>query len=259
VGLLEVCTYRLTTGDFLFRPHLIAESTVGYYRYVDVPSPLVWRLLKAYPLMVLKPNLDFGLHGVAGLALAAMAFWLRRTLMLKHLWLLVLWFAIPALYLNFGSASLDRYVPTPEAPRYISLVFPPVFLLAGALLDSLSAKNRAGRIVSCVLMGILAVSGFACAFVSKQHGYRTSQIAVIRQMERTRKGWRLAAFRGPDAGWWQCSAAILQDGVDWAGRCRGACLSVGPDLLGLPAASKDVMTGTDSGSKAPAQACWPAP
>lgn len=256
VGLLEVCTYRLTTGDFLFRPHLIAQSTVTYYRYVDRPSPLLWRLLEAYPLMALKPNLDFGLHGSVALVLAAVALWYRRTLMLNQVPLLVLWFVIPGLYLNFGSASLDHYVPTPEAPRYISLLFPPAFLLTGALLDWLAARNRAGLSVSCAVIGILTVSGFACAFVSKQHGYRTSQIAVLRQMERTRNRWRIAAFRGPDASWWQCSAVILQGGLDWTGRCSGACLTVEPDLLGLPSASADVTEATKPNPSA--QACWPA-
>jgi hypothetical protein len=108
---------------------------------VEANANLSWRIWKAYPRLMLLPNEHFGLHSIFVLVLAGVA--VVRTRLKGDVLLLALWAAIPYLYLNFGSSSFSHYWALPLAPRYISLIYPPLFILAVmTLLDWWSRRRE---------------------------------------------------------------------------------------------------------------------
>ncbi len=135
---LEHFYYLMRTGDLLFRLHAMAEhnrSTLA----LEANQNLFYRLVIAYPRRMLLPNMDFGVHSVFSLGLMALGLILFRV---ERFRLLLLWAVLPWLCLNFCSSSLTSYFVLPEAARYLDLVYPPLFLLAGAVLDRLTSERR---------------------------------------------------------------------------------------------------------------------
>ena len=137
-------------GDLLFRMHStrlfnLEASAIDPDRYQD----LSYLLFRKYPHMMIVPNLVFGLHSLACVvcAGAALAMGPRRQYSL-----LLLWAAIPWLYLSFGSWSLQQYALIPRDPRYIEFTYPPLMLLSGvAISRALAARPLIARSAALAL------------------------------------------------------------------------------------------------------------
>jgi 4-amino-4-deoxy-L-arabinose transferase-like glycosyltransferase len=114
----ELTWYWAQSGDFLFRVHSMAAHNQTA-EAMEANQNLPYRLLMQYPKWMLEPNIHFGLHSVLAVVLSGIALLRRRSHATQ---LLMLWAAMPLLYLNFGSSSLRGYWALPAAPRYLSVV-----------------------------------------------------------------------------------------------------------------------------------------
>ena len=213
---LEHAYYLSMTGDLLFRPH----SMVIHNQYVtgnraEIPTGpdykwLVRRLFIDYPRMMLVPGADFGIHSLVALFLSGWA--MLRFRRDRRAYFLLMWAAIPWLYLNFGSTSFTRYIPIPSAPRYIDFAYPPLFLLSAWLLaDVLSTalgpietdRSRMTRRMIYPLLALVMLVGAGCGFSTRATGYKTNQVAVLRTITekiKQRKIDRVCFDVAPDAG-----------------------------------------------------------
>jgi hypothetical protein len=111
----EHAYYWLATGDPLFRLHSLAHHNAIQTPLRAMSSPS-YRLFHRMPSLMLLPNIHFGLHSLAGVLAGAMTLFLLPSHKTR---LLLLWFAIPALYLNFGTSSLTHFTLLPIADRYL--------------------------------------------------------------------------------------------------------------------------------------------
>jgi 4-amino-4-deoxy-L-arabinose transferase-like glycosyltransferase len=233
IGLLEHAFYFVGTGDWLYRAHVIGESQVQYFAANEGPIPVAWRLLKAYPRSMLLPSMDFGLHSAMALLLAVGGMLLIRREALR---LLLLWAAIPMIYLNFGSASLSQYLPLPTSPRYIALVYAPIFLLAGAFLHHRWLPAARWRRLGWATIVLVAITGFSCALLTRGQGYSSEAVAALRLIrnEAERNHLQVVRFEGTHAKMWRCSLGILSGLKSKGTDCGVNCLVVRPDDLGHP-------------------------
>lgn len=182
IGAIIVCEhayYLVTSGDLLFRLHALAvHNKLSDPNASKVIFDLGYRLFKLYPRMMLVPDTNFGLHSLATLILAAVAFWRFRKD--RRTYFLLAWASLPWIFLNFGSTSFERYIVIPSAPRYIVFVYPPLFLLAAWLFaDSVSRNIWAKRAGLSFMVAILLV-GVVCGLSTRGTGYRTYQVAGLR-------------------------------------------------------------------------------
>ena len=97
---------------------------------------------------MLVPNADLGLHSSFALLLAAITLFRER--LKGDVLLFVLWAVVPFLYLDFGSSNFRRYWALPLAPRYIDLIYPPLFILAAMTLVYWWFQRRALRLAAIV-------------------------------------------------------------------------------------------------------------
>lgn len=180
----EMAAYQYLFGDPL---HRIAAARVGVPRFVDVVPQhtgdytpgLAERLFRTYPRLMVYPTAEFALHYVAGLVTAAAGL----ALVARHRVLVLSWAALPWLFLNFGSASLDRYMPIWPAARYISLTLPPLFVLGAAALTAPALWRRpAWRHAAAVLLLAVAVTGSVAAYAGRASDWRTREIAALRSI-----------------------------------------------------------------------------
>ena len=171
----EIAYFAAATSDGLFRFHSLKVH------YLDpavtaANADLPYRLLKVYPKMMLIPNVHFGVHSVCALlcGAAGLALLKRRRIAL----LLLLWAAVPWFYLNWGSSNLTQYIAIPAAPRYIGLIYMPLFLAAAVAIE------RAGLRRATVWLPLIAValSGIAMARLTRATGFETARIAELRGM-----------------------------------------------------------------------------
>ena len=216
--LLEHAYYVAITGDLLFRPHAMAAHNqrmilpTGEVNY----GSLSFRLFKAYPRMMLLPNVDFGLHSLGALIAAAWA--LLRFRKDRRIYFLLIWAAIPWLYLNFGTSSFSRYIPIPAAPRYIEFAYPPLFLLMAWLLADLTLKANWEKRLLLGLMACVAFVGLICGLSTRATGYRAAHVAVLRVIadKAEKEGISSACFDIPAdlrlQSRWQPALAILGRG-----------------------------------------------
>src|SRR5207302_1730066 len=139
-----------------------------------------WRLFKEYPYEMLLPSVDFGFHSVAALLLVGVGmYWLPK----RAMWMSMLWAALPMAYLNFGSASFTSYLPVAAAPRYIGMVYAPLFLLAGAVMDRWMSKAQSVRSLSWVVLAIMVLSGPVSSYSTRAQGYATAEVASLRAIQ----------------------------------------------------------------------------
>jgi len=182
VVMAELAWYWSQSHDLLFRPHAMAihnNSTAA----VEANSNLSWRIWKAYPRLMLLPNEHFGLHSIFVLALAALTVVRRR--LKGDVLLLVLWAAVPYLYLNFGSSSFTHYWALPLAPRYISLIYPPLFILAAMTLVDWWSRRRELRWGVMGATALVSVVGIMAAWSTRATGYGTETVKRLQTITAT--------------------------------------------------------------------------
>jgi 4-amino-4-deoxy-L-arabinose transferase-like glycosyltransferase len=229
VGAVETAVYALFTGDPLWRSHVVQRTQMAYFADSMETASSTWRLFKEYPYEMLVPNIDMGLHSVSTLLCAALGLravdgpWRR---------LLMLWAIVPALYLNFGTASFTTYLPVAAGPRYIEVIYPPLFLLAGIALDRWVGSSPGRRVIGFASLACVATIGLACAYQLRSAGYHTVELGSLRSIARyeTSSGRQVTFVTGPRALRWSYSLHLLAERPT----ARAACVSVGPDAAGLP-------------------------
>lgn len=228
--------YLAATGDLLYRFHAMKMHEQSAM-VLAVNQNLSYRLLKSYPRLMLLPNLSFGLHSTFTLVLLLGLFKWRPS----RTPLLLLWAIVPLLYLNFGSSSLTHFTALPVADRYLEFCYPPLFLLAGAVMDRwMTQPGRSVRTLRAALTCTAAVAavGFGCAYATHQKGWLTRDIAVLRKIAEAANQEHAVGVRfvaDPDNRWKQ-SMAIIAPELPVMTDERKAGLVIGPDALGLPSA-----------------------
>ena len=226
----EVGWYWKESGDVLFRIHAMAWNNSSDMA-VAANQNLFYRLFKEYPRMMLVPSTDYGLHSLLALGLSAAALVSRRSA--STLWLL-LWAIFPFLYLNFGTSSFRYFWALPSAPRYLGLIYEPLFVLAAIALVSLANSNLSKKLVGSSLVLVVCAVGVACAFVTRDAGYRTAQVAELRkivsQMHHDQS--HICEFAGPDAKVWRETVQIIAP--EQLGCAGQLVVQLAPDSQGLP-------------------------
>ena len=229
---VEHSYYVALTADLLFRPHAMIQHN---------HSPMVlasnrhlwWRLLKAYPRMMILPNTDFGLHSLFSILLVIPA---CLVLAVEKWRLLLLWALLPWLYLNFGTSSFSHYLALPAADRYILFVFPPLFLLSAGALNHISSLRRRAALHTTLALGIVAASGFYCGFVTRGQGWRTDAVKVLRVIGEQARERHLStvSFEGDQQEEWRHAMGILNHDLRTPADSRPADIIIRSDAFGLP-------------------------
>ena len=228
----ELAWYWSQTQDLLFRPHAMAVHNSSEAA-VEANSQLSWRLWKAYPRMMILPNVHFGLHSLFALVLAAIT--VVRLRLKGDVLLLALWAAVPYLYLNFGSSSFTRYWALPLAPRYISLIYPPLFILAAMTLVHWWSRRRELRVAAIAAVALVSVTGVAAAWTTRGTGYGTETVARLKTITSTaRAQHRQVCVTSADSASWRQILGLLQADLGCADR---AAVRLRMDPGGHPAAA----------------------
>ncbi len=201
--------YWSQSGDLLFRLHAIMAVHNRTDMAVEANKLLSYRLWKAYPRMMLVPNIDFGLHSLLALGLAAIALVHWRSS--KAVSLLMLWAILPFLYLNFGTSSFDHYWALPVAPRYISLIYPPLFISAAIVLSGLAGNRPNQRWLVGTALAVTCIVGVFCAVATRGTGYRTEDVRDLKNIAAVarRHNEQICQFVGPDRIRWQQVLQII--------------------------------------------------
>jgi 4-amino-4-deoxy-L-arabinose transferase-like glycosyltransferase len=225
----ELLWYWSQQSDLLFRAHALAghNKVMAYLN-----ENLSYRFWKAYPRRMLIPNVAFGLHSLFALGLAGIA--VLRGRFPKPIVMLLVWAVVPFLYLNFGSSSLNSFVALPASPRYMTLVYPPLFVLAAIVLSDWSARRPSQKAVAGSVVAAVCVVGVVCAASTRGTGFRTDHVRRLKEIaaETGRTGVRICEFAGPDATRWQ---QILEIVAPETLGCDGPrVLGLRPDAAGLP-------------------------
>jgi 4-amino-4-deoxy-L-arabinose transferase-like glycosyltransferase len=242
----ELAWYWSQSGDLLFRLHAMADHNRTPMA-VDANELLSYRLLKAYPRMMLIPNIHFGLHSLIPLGLAAVAL-LRRTFS-KEVWLLLLWAILPFLYLNFGTTSFSHYWVLPVAPRYIALVYPPLFVLTAIVLSGWACNGATQRRWVSMTVVVMSIVGISCAAATRGTGYhiehvrRLKEIAIVAR----RHNDQICEFSGSDGVVWKRVLQIVAP--DRIGCLGSLVLQLLPDLNGLPISKQSPSSFQSVGKK----------
>jgi hypothetical protein len=230
---VEYSYYLVSTGDALFRMHSMKVHEQSAM-VLGANQNLSYRLIKSYPRMMLVPGKDLGLHSLfAAIAVLTLIRWRPARTQL-----LLLWAAVPLLYLNFGSSSLTHFTALPVADRYIEFVYVPLFLLAGAVLDHCIATRAwtVRPIVACVTF--MVAVGLWCGFVTHQTGWRTADTAILRQIAKgaSQQPIKTVRFVGDSDGRWKEEMEILAPSFLIVNEGAEADLVIGPDAMGMPSA-----------------------
>jgi len=201
VVVVELSWYWTQAHDLLFRPHAMAVHN-GSPAAVEANANMPWRIVSAYPRMMILPNVHFGLHSIFALVLAAVT--TVRLRFKGDVLLFVLWAALPYLYLNFGSSSFTHYWALPLAPRYISLIYPPLFILAAMTLVHWWARREL-RWAPIGATAIVSLVGFAAARSTKATGYGTETVRRLENISATARaqGRRVCITPADSASWSQ--------------------------------------------------------
>src|SRR5438067_9025749 len=229
IGLGEHLYYWLSAGDFWFRLHAMGEHNqrATAYLFRDLPG---WRFFRALAHMMLIPSLNFGLHSLAGLALATASCFVFRW---REFALFVLWALIPLLYLNFGTTSFKTYIAMPVGDRYLELIYPPLFILSGALLASVLNKKQ-GDIAVPAVVALLILSGVICSYVTRGSGWRTAHVSRLRSIAKAveNQGGGIVSFEGPSAWAWSDAIEVIDSSIK--GSRSEPRFVLRPDSDGLP-------------------------
>src|SRR5439155_3690624 len=158
------------------------QRRTQFRAYSGRSRELLWHWFKAYPEIMLRPNADMGLHSLCTVAIVLPGLFLFRVPRAR---LLVLWALLPLLYLSFGTTSFSSYILIPVSPRYIAFVYSPLFLLAGAIIDRYITSNPRGAVVPLFIIALVGVTGFSCAFSTRDEGWRTDDVKILRVIAQT--------------------------------------------------------------------------
>ena len=233
----EAACYWIQRGDPLFRLHAIdahnSDTTDGALRKAN--DHLSWRLWRAYPRMMLEPGIDFGLHSVWALGLVAIGCWRWRSS--RTAWLLLLWAALPFLYLNFGTSSFDSYLALPVAPRYISLIYPPLFILAATVVVGWAANRSGPTWLAAAAVAIVCVAGVYSGLATRGTEYRTGHVRRLKEIVAVarRQDDRICVVARAGRRWQQALEVIAPDRIGCSG---SSVLRLVPDSKGLPMAER---------------------
>jgi len=225
----ELTWYWTETGDLLFRGHAM-ELHDKQPEVIFANENLVYRLLKAYPRLIIVPNVDYGLHSLlAIMGVVSALLWDRS----KRTTFLLLWAVLPFLYLNFGTSSYQRFWALPVAPRYLALIYPPLFLLTGIGVAEV-ARMRAQKLPAIILITLVCSVGIVCALATRTTGYRIVDVQNLRKIAASARESRrqICEFTGSRSARWQQTLRILAPDV--VGCRPGELLKIAPDGFGLP-------------------------
>jgi 4-amino-4-deoxy-L-arabinose transferase-like glycosyltransferase len=224
----EMVWYWSQSGDLLFRLHALAAHNSETNRN----EQLAYRLWQVYPRMMLKPNIDFGVHSVfaVGFVVIGWRYWRGSW----TAWLLLLWAALPFLYLNFGTSSFSFYWALPAAPRYISPIYPPLFVLAAIASFKWAGNRPKPRCLVTAMVALISVVGVYCGLATRGTGYRTGHVRRLKEIAAVtlRDNSHICEFPMADGRRWrQVLQVIAPDRIG----CSGATdLRLVPDSNGLP-------------------------
>lgn len=167
----EALFYYFQNGDFLYQYHLpqqIAQNAVTLVKEGELASSQrnvgLYRMFIYYPAIALTNIFTFSLyyHGV----LAAMAYFLWKRDQSTDL--LIAWFVILALGLNFGIQSLSPVIFIPSSPRYLIILHIPLVLLLAYWLAQ--ARTRRWQIVAALFALVLTVTSLGVLKANDEHG-----------------------------------------------------------------------------------------
>ena len=225
---IEAAWYWSQSGDPLYRFHALGTHNESDGA-AGANAMLFWRLFKAYPHLMLVPNSNFALHSLAGLFLAAGA--LVRPRLPDKVLFLVLWALVPFLYLNFGSTSTDRYWVIPAGARYILVLYPPIFILAGITLAE--AMKTRWRTVAGAAIAVICVAGVFSASTVRKTGHNTAHVTRLKDLAVTarRDNLQVCGFESNRATEWRMTLRIIAP--DRIG-CDGNAIWLVADAYGLP-------------------------
>jgi Dolichyl-phosphate-mannose-protein mannosyltransferase len=233
---IEHLYYWVSTGDVLFRLHALSKVVTDPYA-LDESRYLAYRLFKHYPRMMLVPSRDFGIHSLFTLVLIPVAFLTAR---FRQLLLLILWALIPFLFMNFGSLSFSHYMPMFSQPRYLEIIYPPLFLMAGLVIER--STVRGWRFVWLVALAVVALIGCYCGFVTRGKGFYTDHVAAMRNIVKDATAQHLTriCFEGEANEFltrWRRTMAILAPNLEdsRSGHCD---ITVRPGASGIPTSSR---------------------
>jgi 4-amino-4-deoxy-L-arabinose transferase-like glycosyltransferase len=225
----ELTWYWVVTQDLLFR----TDAMVIHNRQPEVivaNEHLIYRLFQAYPRLMLLPNMDFGLHSLLAGAACVLALVSDRSYRTVFL---LLWATVPLLYLNFGTSSFQRFWALPVSPRYVSLIYPPLFVLTGIIVADM-IRLQAKKLVAVILLPLVCSVGIACAFATRGTGYRINDVHNLRDIVGVAResGQQVCEITGPRSKRWRQTLLILAPDV--IGCSATQLLGVAPNASGLP-------------------------
>ena len=227
----EMIWYWSQNGDPLFRLHAMGSHNKSPMA-VSANRYLWYRLLVAYPRMMLVPSIHLGLHTLLCLGLAICAVW--TGLRDRKVQLLLLWAALPFLYLNFGTPSCERFWALPLAPRYICIVFPPLAILAATTAVRWAGHRSGRKRLLSVCVSVVAAVGIVCAVRTRGVGYRAEacgRLGEIADLSRIQNR-KVVSFSGPEGELWRQAFQIVAS--DRLGQAGDSGYQVEPDVDGMP-------------------------
>ena len=237
---VEMAWYWSQSGDPLYRLHAMDIHNTRAMK-IEANQDRAYRLWKAYPAQMLVPSIQFGLHSLVALGLSAIA--LLRWKSSKAVWLLLLWASLPFLYLNFGTSSFSSYVLLPVQGRYLSLIYPPLFVVAAMALSGWVRGHQQRRWLAGVTVAITCAVGIYCAAVTRGTGNNVAQIRRLKEIVAVarRQNGQICEITGRDKGRW--SMALDMIAPDRLGCSTRTLLQLLPDSSGLPT-SKQMSVNT---------------
>ena len=240
----EHAYYFFGQGDVLLRPHSTQLYSLDSPNAPRLDPELAYWLLTDYPRKMLLPGLSFGLHSLACLVWAGAALALTPR---RNYALVVLWAAVPWLYMNFGSWSLQQYAPLPRETRYIVFSYPPLMLLSGVLLSrALSARAWIARPMAAGLALVLLV-GVMTGFAARGDTGRAHEMTVLREIVRAAQATPGQTIYTEDRKWHR-ALAIFDASLVSASPERATFILVrGP--LDFPVVQRGPSAHVDSGSQ----------
>lgn len=175
VILVEFFAMYSLTGNPFFRHTQIELEEVGYlretYSNYFTPAGMISRLFFHWPFFMLH-DIHYGLY-FAFIFLAIYFAFLNKK---ENSNILLIWFIVLMVYLNFGTLSTKIYVPIPITAKFLSIImFPSTLLLAYFL--SLEDKLIKKFIMPASLI-ILILSSIAFVYLSDER-------TIIREIKQT--------------------------------------------------------------------------
>ena len=225
----ELTWFWVVTQDLLFRTHAMVVNN-RQPEVISANEHLIYRLFQSYPRLMLLPNVDFGLHSVLAAAACVVALVSDRSYRTAFL---LLWAAVPLLYLNFGTSSFERFWALPVSPRYVSLIYPPLFVLTGIIVADM-IRVQTNKLVPVILLPLVYSVGIACAFATRGTGYRINDVHNLRDIVGVAResGQQICEITGPRSKRWRQMLLILAPDV--IGCSATQLLGVAPNASGLP-------------------------